>query len=134
MAPIGMRRIQKEVWTPTDKSLEGRGLAVRFSDGDFDLMVVSLYCLVNTKDKAKLKITEKLWNWVRQLRTELRGRTRMIIGVDANGHVGSVREWTRDVEDRRGGPDVGDYVHIGGGGVEVVVCQRRPLLQGELFL
>ena len=38
MAPRGMRRIQKEVWIPTDKRLEGRGLAVRFSDGDFDVV------------------------------------------------------------------------------------------------
>ena len=115
MAPRGLRRIQKEVWTPTDRALEGRGLAVRFSDGDFDLMVVSIYCPVNTRDKTKQRLTEKLWIWVRQLRTYLKGRTRMIIGTDSNGHVGSVREWTRDIEDRRGGGTAAAGPGEGGG-------------------
>ena len=81
----------------------------------------SLYCHVCSLDGERRKETERLWQWVGQVRERLPERTKIVIGTDANGHVGSHRRQEVDevgyVEE--GGCREGDeYVHIGGQGAE----------------
>ena len=110
LAPRGMSRIVKGVYTPTHRDLEGRGLAVRFSRGLFDLVVVSMYCRLGDRDPQNRIKTERLWNWLRRVREQLPNRTVMIVGVDAHGHGGDVREWTsREWEGPRGGGSAEEY-------------------------
>ena len=63
---------------------------------------------------------EKLWNWLVLVKSKLPPRTRLILGVDANGHVGSVRESTAEHDPREEiNPSSGeDYPHVGPHGVE----------------
>ena len=124
MAPKGMSSLAKGAYAPSEKGLEGRGLAVRFAQGQYDVMVMSLYCHVGSKEAAKIRMTEKLWNWARMVKSKLPGRTQLIIGVDANGHVGSTRRATRAVggryeEEEEWGRREGDeYPYIGAEGAE----------------
>ena len=119
LAPKGMKSITKKVMTPSDKVLEGRGIAVRFSRGLFDLTIVSVYCPSGDRDPGNRKRTEKLWAWVRRVREVLPARTMMLVGVDANGHVGSVREWTaREWEIPGDERQADDYYLVGPYGAE----------------
>ena len=93
-APKGMNKITKGIWTPKAKELEGRAIAVHFSSGEYDVCCLSLYCPVCSRDADNRRKTEKLWDWVRALRTKVGRRTTMIIGADANGKVGSVRKYS----------------------------------------
>ena len=47
---------------------------------------------------------ESDWNWLRRVRDQMPTRTVILVGIDANGHVGDVREWTsREWEGPSGG-------------------------------
>ena len=119
MAPRGMTGIVKQILIPSAGELEGRGLAVRFSRGLYDVCVVTVYCPLGDRDPNNHKKTEKLWNWVCQVRSQIPRRTMMVVGTDSNGHVGSVTE--RSIMDPYVEMLEGwgrDYVHIGDHGAE----------------
>ena len=98
--PRGVRHTLKKLMVPQDKALEGRGMAVWLQRGLWDVCFVTLYCPLGNREVENLRKTEKLWNWVAQVKAKLPPRTLFIIGTDANGHVGSVRE--RTIEARTG--------------------------------
>ena len=120
MAPKGMGNIVKQVMVPTDKSLEGRALAVWYSRRSFQLCVVSIYCPVGDRDRANSNRTEKLWQWAALIREKMPARVTMLVGTDANGHVGSIRTRTTEnpYRDLMGVQDDQDYIHIGAFGSE----------------
>ena len=115
-APRGWNRIARAVYVPSDVSMEGRAMAVRFHDGLMDVMIVSVYCHVGSRDVGLQRKTERIWQWCRQLRSKVPVRTQVIIGVDANGHVGSVRH--KESQEENGSRDQADYVHIGTHNIE----------------
>ena len=120
LGPKGSSKIVKKVMLPRDKDLEGRGLAVWYSRGLYDICMVSLYCPLGDRNPENQKKTEKLWNWLGMVRNSIPGRTRLVIGVDANGHVGSIRESTVEHDPRETIElhTEDDYPHIGPCGAE----------------
>ena len=121
MAPRGMETILKKVLLPSDKDLEGRAMAVWFSRGLYDICIVSVYCPLGDRDPVNHKKTEKLWHWVSSTRNSIPRRVYMVIGTDANGHVGSIREHTLEqpFQDHKLERSEEDYIHIGPHGPEV---------------
>ena len=98
LLPRGARKLVKRVMFPTDKTLEGRALAVWLDRGLFSVCLITLYCPTGGRqqDEASRKKAEQLWNWVGMVRQSIPSRTRFILGTDANGHVGSVRKYTSE--------------------------------------
>ena len=115
MLPRGMLGEAKQVLTLATTGLEGRGLAVHVSRHLYDVCFVTVYCPLGDKEVQNNKKTEQLWQWVARIREVLPARTHLILGVDANGHVGSVHEYTtEDPHSNRAGrreehPHVGPY-------------------------
>ena len=120
MIPHKMSSIIKSIHTPTARELQGRGLAVRLSRGLHDVCYVTVYCPLGGQDAQAIRMTEKLWQWVALVRSSLPARTHMIIGVDANGHVGSKR-YRMTIQLEEGELDDArdiDYPYIGPYGME----------------
>ena len=116
-APKGMQRLVKRVMVPSAKELEGRGMAVWYSRGLFDLCIVSVYCPLGDRNPENKRRTERLWQWVGCVQSMLPARVCVVVGTDANGHIGSVRH--RTVELAEGGQQYEDeYVHVGEYGME----------------
>ena len=114
MAPKGMFKISRKVLVPTNMELEGRGLMIWFSRGLYDLTLTTIYCPLGDRDVQNHRKTERLWQWVGRSRTLVPGRTRHIMGVDANSRVGSVRHYTTEDPLRdSGNRDDTEYPHIG---------------------
>ena len=59
MAPRGMEECVKSVMVAAGKGLEGRGIAVHFVHKAYDILVVSLYCHVGSREVEKQKNTER---------------------------------------------------------------------------
>ena len=96
MIPKGMLKISRKILVPTNAELEGRGLMIWFSRGLYDLTLTTIYCPLGDRDVQNNRRTERLWQWVGRSRTLVPGRIRHIMGVDANGRVGSVRHYTTE--------------------------------------
>ena len=82
--------------------------------------MITLYCPLGDRDDSNRKRTEQLWQWAGLVKTRLPPRTRIVIGVDSNGHVGDVRRYTADLpEEIMSEIDPNDdYPHIGSYGAE----------------
>ena len=100
LGPKGSNKIVRKVFTPRDRELEGRALAVWYSRGLFDICMITLYCPLGDRNPENQRNCEKLWNWVGMVKSKIPQRTRIILGTDANGHVGSVRETTVELDPR----------------------------------
>lgn len=120
MAPKGARKIMKQVMIPTNKELEGRALAVWYSRGLFDMCIITVHCPLGDRDPNNHNKTKDIWHWVASVHNKLPRRTRIIIGTDANGHIGSTREYTSPVADIN--PDLltdnTEYPHVGPHGAD----------------
>ena len=103
MGPKGVMKLCRKIMVPNDPELQGRAIAVWIARGPFDICFVSMYCPLGDRDVQNQKRTEKLWNWMRMIKTIVPPRTMTIIGVDANGHVRSVRERTTECKYHDGG-------------------------------
>ena len=71
-------------------------------------------------------ITEnrRLWDWIQGRLEEFPNEAQVILLTDANGHVGTTREYTSDavqqtVTDTRPGRGPQEYIHVGPDGAEV---------------
>ena len=107
-----MQRLVIRVMVPTAKDLEGRGLAVWYSRGLFDLCIISVYCPLAGRNPENKQRIQRLWQWVSCVQSMLPVRVCVIVGTDANGHVGSVRHRTVDsVIDLHN--DDEEYVYVG---------------------
>ena len=51
-------------------------------------MFITVYCLTEGSDAL---FTADLWDWVEEVIGNYGGRSRILIGVDSNGHVGEGR-------------------------------------------
>ena len=60
-----------------------------FERGPFSYAVGTIYSPICVYGPKNVKLNRKLWNWVQKTKQELPSRTPLIIGADANGHVGS---------------------------------------------
>ena len=120
MVPPRYQAIIKSIYTPSAPELQGRGLAVRLSRGIYDVCYMTMYCPLGGQDPQGHRKCEKLWQWASQVKARMPARTHMIIGVDANGHVGSKRYYTtEDVDLGEGANESGvEYPHIGPHGQE----------------
>ncbi len=88
-APKGLSAILKNVFIPDDIELQGRGMILHFERGPFSYAVGTVYSPICIYGPKNIKLNRKLWNWVQKTKQELPSRTPLIIGTDANGHVGS---------------------------------------------
>ena len=93
MAPPGFHRVLKRVFVPKGPEMEGRGLIALYERGKMSVAFATIYCPVGDRNVANHRRTEKLLNWVRQVRQGLSRRTQFVMGVDANGHVGEHRQY-----------------------------------------
>ncbi len=88
-APKGLSAILKKVFIPEDQELQGRGMIIYFERGPFSYAFGTIYSPVCVFGFKNLQLDRKLWNWVQRIKAELPTRTPLIIGTDANGHVGN---------------------------------------------
>ena len=60
LGPRGSSKIVKKVMTPRGKDLEGRGIAVWYSRGLYDVCMVSMYCPLGDRNPENQRKCEKL--------------------------------------------------------------------------
>ena len=76
-----MQRLVKRVMVPTSKDLEGRGLAVWYSRGLFDLCIISVYCPLAGRNPENKQRIQRLWQWVSCVQSMLSVRVCVIVGM-----------------------------------------------------
>jgi hypothetical protein len=98
-APKGYSAIIKRVFIPDDMELQGRGLIIYFERGPFSYAVGTIYNPVCMYGPKNAYLNKKLWNWVQKIKSEIPARTPLIIGTDANGHVGTCARDVISIDD-----------------------------------
>ncbi len=79
--------------------LQGRGPIIYFERGPFSDAVGTIYSPVCMYGPKNANRNRKLWNWVQRIKTEIPARTPLIIGTDANGHVGTSARDVMSIDD-----------------------------------
>ena len=85
MIPNTVTHMVESVVTPTDTEIIGRAGYVRLKNEKTDTTIITIYCPIEGQN---IEGTEKLWYWVEECIIKLGNHSRIIIGTDANGHVG----------------------------------------------
>ena len=83
----------KQIFVPKDEEIIGRVAIFHFCDQGTGLMVVAAYPPVNIEGED-MQVTQKVWDFVEEKMGRVNGATKIVIGADANGRVGDVREFT----------------------------------------
>eukprot|EP00972_Heterocapsa_arctica_P043332 6393182-Heterocapsa_arctica.AAC.1 len=81
----------RQIWSPPPP-LQGRGGAIRMiKRGVYDFLIMVLY-IPTERDQQSKSGTEQLYNWASQVLQSNPTRSIPILFLDANGHVGWVRD------------------------------------------
>ncbi len=100
----------RKIYIPNGTDLAGRGLIMHFERGLFSYAFATIYCPINSFGPKNALTTKMLWQCVQFVKESLPTRTTLMIGTDANGHVGTHNDEIIDnIDNHEELPSIGEY-------------------------
>ena len=86
MIPIKDNTLVTKIGNPTKERLKGRVGYIRLvNKGKLDITIITAYLPVEGLDPV---LTGDIWDWIGEVTAKYGGYSQIIIGTDANAHVG----------------------------------------------
>ena len=92
MVPKGYTQLLKQLYTPKADRMKGRAAVWHFKNKKKEQVFIMAYCPVESGNVEDMRVCADIWNWIQEVLEDIPPRAQIIMMVDANGHIGSIRE------------------------------------------